>query len=95
VNFWTDRQIYRLVDKYMRQPRLMKLNITNIDENCLSSDVVFITFTYFLNPPYPSLKYSIQFFPIDTPQNRLQWFKNCPSSPTWVRSSFSFTVGNK
>jgi hypothetical protein len=33
---------HRLVDKYMPQPRLMKLNRTNIDENYLSSDVVSI-----------------------------------------------------
>jgi hypothetical protein len=33
---------YRLVDKYMHQPRLMKLNITNIDKIYLSSDVVSI-----------------------------------------------------
>jgi hypothetical protein len=46
-----------------------------MDQNGLSSDVVSMTFTYFVNPPYPSLKYLIQFFPIDTPQNRLQGFK--------------------
>jgi hypothetical protein len=40
IAFLTD--MYRLVDKYMRQPRLMKLNITNRDKNYLSSDVVSI-----------------------------------------------------
>jgi hypothetical protein len=34
--------LYRLVDKYMRQPRLTKLNITNRDGNYLASDVVSI-----------------------------------------------------
>jgi hypothetical protein len=38
--------LYRLVDKYMGQPRLMKLNITNIDENYLSSDIVSVTLAW-------------------------------------------------
>jgi hypothetical protein len=63
---------YRLIDKYMAQPRVMKLNRTNIDENYLSPDVVSIALTYFLNPPHSRLKYAIQFFLIDTPQNLLQ-----------------------
>jgi hypothetical protein len=33
---------YCLVDKYIRQPRLMKLTIINIGENYLSSDVISI-----------------------------------------------------
>jgi hypothetical protein len=40
--FWIYRDNYHLVDKYMHQPRLMKLNIANIDKNYLSSDVVSI-----------------------------------------------------
>jgi hypothetical protein len=32
-------------------------------------------FTYFLNPPYSSLKYLIQFSLIDTADNRLHGFK--------------------
>jgi hypothetical protein len=36
----------------MRHPRLMKLNKANINENYLSSDVVSISFVYFLNPPH-------------------------------------------
>jgi hypothetical protein len=59
----------------MPQPRLIKVHRTFTDKNCSSSDVVSITFVYFLNPPYLSLKYSIQFFLIDTPQNRLQGVK--------------------
>jgi hypothetical protein len=59
----------------MRQPRLMKLNIINIDENYLSSDVVSIALAYFLNLLHPSLEYAIQFFVIDTPQNLLQGLK--------------------
>jgi hypothetical protein len=66
---------YRLVDQSMRQPRLMKFNIINLDENNLSSDIVSIAWAYFLNPPHPSLKYPIQFFLIDTLQNLLQTFK--------------------
>jgi hypothetical protein len=46
----------------MRQLCLIKLNITNIDENYLSYDVVFIARAYFLNKLHPSLKYAIQFF---------------------------------
>jgi hypothetical protein len=65
------------------------------DKNCLSSDVVSITFTYFLNPPYLSLKYSIQFVPIDTPQNRLQRFKKLVFVSHLSPFEFSFTVGNK
>jgi hypothetical protein len=60
---------YRLVDKYMPQPRLMKLNRINRDENYSSSDTVSITLTHFLNPPHPSLKYAIQFFLIDAPKS--------------------------
>jgi hypothetical protein len=67
--------IYRLVGKYMRQPGLMKMHRTFIDKTCLSSDVVSIIFTCFLNSAHPSLKYGIQFFKINTPQNLLQAFK--------------------
>jgi hypothetical protein len=56
----------------MCQPRLMKLSRNNICRNCLSYDVVSITFTYFLSTAYTSPKYGIQFFSIDTPQNLLQ-----------------------
>jgi hypothetical protein len=35
----------------------MKSNRINIDENYLSSDVVSMALTYFLNPQRPSLKY--------------------------------------
>jgi hypothetical protein len=57
--------LYRLVDKYMSQPRLMKLNRINIDENYLSSGVVSIALSYFLNSAHRSLKYAIQFFLIN------------------------------
>jgi hypothetical protein len=53
----------------------MKLNRTNIDQNYLSSDVVFIVLTSSLNPLHPSLKYVIQFFLINTFQNLLQALK--------------------
>jgi hypothetical protein len=86
---------YRLVNKYIPQRGLMKMRRTLIDKTCLSSDVVSITFTYFLNSLCPSLKYPIQFILIDTPQNACRDSKNWSSSATWVRSSFSFTVGNK
>jgi hypothetical protein len=56
----------------MRQPGLMKMHITLKDKTCLSSDVVSITFIYFLNSAHSSLKYGIQFFMIDAPQNLLQ-----------------------
>jgi hypothetical protein len=35
-----DDDKYHLVHKSMRQPRLMKLSRTNVNGNCLSSDVV-------------------------------------------------------
>jgi hypothetical protein len=53
----------------------MKLNMTNMDKNYLLSDVVSIALTYFLNSLRPILKYAIQFFLIDTPQNVLQRLK--------------------
>jgi hypothetical protein len=57
----------------------MKLNRTNIDENDLSSDVVFVALTYFLKPLHPSLKYAIQFVLIDTPKI------SCGDSRNWSR----------
>jgi hypothetical protein len=66
---------YRLVDKYMCQSCLMKFNIDNIDENYLSSDIVFIVLAYFLNLMHPSLKCAIYSFLIDTIQNLLQGLK--------------------
>jgi hypothetical protein len=65
------KQWYRLINKYMPQPGLIKMRRTFTDKTCLSSDIVSITFIYFLNSLFPSLKYLIQFFLIDTPQNRL------------------------
>jgi hypothetical protein len=59
----------------MRQPGLMKMHRTFIGKTCLSSDVVSVAFTGFLNSAHPSLKYGIQFFKIDTPQNLLQALK--------------------
>jgi hypothetical protein len=50
----------------------MKLNLTQIEENYLSSEVIDFALAYFLNPSYPSLKYATHFFLIDTPQNVLQ-----------------------
>jgi hypothetical protein len=92
VNVWTR---YRLIDKYMRQPRLMKLNIINIDENYLSSDIVSITFTYFLNPLHSSLKYAIQFFLIDNFQNVLQALNKLVLISHLNPFELLFTVGNK
>jgi hypothetical protein len=56
VQGWYQSVPYYLVDKHVHQPCLMKLNMTNIDEKHLSSDVVFIALAYFLNPRHPSLK---------------------------------------
>jgi hypothetical protein len=66
---------YRLVDKCMFQPCLIKFNIANIKENYLSSDIVFIVLAYFLNLLHPSLKYAIHSFLIDTIQDLLQGLK--------------------
>jgi hypothetical protein len=82
------RWYYRLIDKYMPQPDLMKMRKTFIYKTCLSSDVASIAFAYFLNSLHPSLKYAIQFSLIQTPQNPLQALKNWSSSPRWIRSSF-------
>jgi hypothetical protein len=46
----------RLADKYMREPRLMKLNTMKRDQNYLSSDVVSITLAEFVTSSHPSLK---------------------------------------
>jgi hypothetical protein len=64
--------IYPLIDNYMPQPHLMKLNKININENYLSSDVIFIALTHFLNYPHSGLKYAIQFCLINIPQHLLQ-----------------------
>jgi hypothetical protein len=40
---------YRRIDKYLCQPRLTNLNITNVGENYLSSAVVFLSFAYVLD----------------------------------------------
>jgi hypothetical protein len=53
----------------------MKTGKTFIPKNCLSSDGVSITFTYFLNLVHPSRKSGIQFFKMETPQNFLQELK--------------------
>jgi hypothetical protein len=78
LNIHTAVNLYRLVDKYMPQPRLIKLNRINIDGNDASSDIVSIALAYFLNPPLPSLKYAIQFFLINIHQNLLQNSKTGP-----------------
>jgi hypothetical protein len=49
----------------------MKLSRTNVDKNCLSFDLVSVSFTYFVNPAHRSLKYDIQFLSINTPQHLL------------------------
>jgi hypothetical protein len=54
---------------------MIKSNITDIDKNYLSSDVIFIALACFLNPLHSSLKNAIQLFVIDTPQNLLQALK--------------------
>jgi hypothetical protein len=59
----------------MRQPSLMKMHRTVMNKTCSRSEVVSIIFIYFLNSAHLSLKYGIQFFKIDTPQNLLQAFK--------------------
>jgi hypothetical protein len=59
----------------MRQLRLMKLNKIDIDESYLVSDVVSIALTYFLNSRHSSVKYAIQFFLSDIPQNLLHALK--------------------
>jgi hypothetical protein len=60
----------------MPLPGLMEMRRSLRNGHCLSSDGSFIAFTYFLNPPDASLKYLVQFIPIDTPQNHFQEFKN-------------------
>jgi hypothetical protein len=59
----------------MPQPGLMKMRRTCGNQTCLLSDVVSIAFTCFSSSFDPSVKYPIQFFLIDAPQNRFQRFK--------------------
>jgi hypothetical protein len=59
----------------MRGPRLMRMHKSLLYKNGLSTDVVSIALTYFLNSPHPSPKYGIQFFVIETIQNLLQRLK--------------------
>jgi hypothetical protein len=79
----------------MPQPRLMKMRRTFIDKTCLSSDVAFIAFAYFLNSAHPSLKYAIQFLLIQTPQNPLQGFKKLVLVSQVNPFEFSLTIENK
>jgi hypothetical protein len=78
----------------MSQPRSMKLNIINLDENYLSSELFSIALTWFWNRLDSSWKYRVQLFLIAPHQNLLQALKNWSSSATGIRSGF-FTVGNK
>jgi hypothetical protein len=73
----------------------MKTSRTFIYINCLSSDVASIAFTYFLNWEHLSLKYDVQFFKIDTPQNLLQALKKLVLVSQLNPFEFSLTVGNK
>jgi hypothetical protein len=55
---------YRLVHKYIHQPRLIKLSKTNRDGNCLSSGIVSIALPCLcllleLAAPKPEIRYSI------------------------------------
>jgi hypothetical protein len=79
----------------MPQPRLMKLNRITIDGKYLSSDVVSIALTHFLNTLHPSLKHAIQFSLIDTPQSLLQALKKLILVSHLNPSEFSFIVENK
>jgi hypothetical protein len=63
--------------------------------NFLSSDIASISFTYFLNSTHLSLKYGIQFFKIDTPQNLLQALKKPVLISQLNPFEFFLTVGNK
>jgi hypothetical protein len=56
----------------------MKLNITNIDENCLSSGIVFFAFTCFLNRSNP--RESTRRFPSEARANRTSFFPQ-PAPP--------------
>jgi hypothetical protein len=56
----------------MPQPGLMKVRRTFIDKNCLSSDVVSITFTYFLNPAVPKFEMPYSILPDQYPSKTLR-----------------------
>jgi hypothetical protein len=79
----------------MRQPRLMKLGRTNIDGNCLHSDVAHNALADFLNWPHPSLKYAIQFLLIQTSQNLLQGLKELILVRQLNPFGFFFDMRNK
>jgi hypothetical protein len=107
-------RMYRLVDKYMRQPvwweRAEHLYIyaymyiciyvymyicIYVYIYCLSSDVASIVFTYFSNGAHLTLKYGIQFFKINIPQNLLQALKKLVLVSQLNPFEFSLTVRNK
>jgi hypothetical protein len=83
---------YHLVYEYLHHPRLMKLSGTNIDGNCLSSEVVSIGLAYFLNWQHLSLNYVIQFLLIQTSQKLLQGLKKTGprQPPESVRVFFDY-----
>jgi hypothetical protein len=62
----------------------MKLNITNIDRNCLSSDGVSIALTYFLTPPHA--RACMRQFPIETGANSTSLFPQ-PAPPLNTKKS--------
>jgi hypothetical protein len=75
----------------MPQPGLMKMRITHISMNCLSSDVVSIAFAYCLNSARASLKYGIQCLLIQKPQNNQKLILVTHLIPF----EFSLTLENK
>jgi hypothetical protein len=95
VSFCRLFECYRLIDKYMPQPGLMKIRRTFRDKTCLSSDVASISFAYFLNSAHRSLKYAIQFLLIQTSQNPLQALKKLVLISQVNPFEFSLTVENK
>jgi hypothetical protein len=64
-----------VIDKYLPQPDLTKMGSIFMDKICLSSDVASNSFADFLSSAQRSLKYTIQFLLIQTPQNPLQSLK--------------------
>jgi hypothetical protein len=81
--------------KKVHAPAPSDENAQNLYINYLSSDLLSITSTYFLNSAHPSLKYGTQFFLIHTPQNPLHTLEKLVLISQLNPFEFSLTVGNK
>jgi hypothetical protein len=88
-------QRYRLIRKYIRHPRLMKLEWINQYGKYLLSEVVSNTLVYFVNLLHSGPKSPIEFVVIDIPWNLLQVLGELILLTYLNHFEFSFTIENK